>query len=131
MNAKEIAEIWAAYPETATGEEYVLKKTLGKAYLAQSKELAEAKAALIGYGKNPDECVDDMPCVGHMAYIEVEAKFTALKERLKNPTEEMCVAGIGAVFDLGLIDTRVVRPVFKAMIDEANWKPNDGRKIDN
>ncbi len=120
MNAKKIAEIWAAYPETATGKEYVLKKTLGKAYLDQSRELAN-------YVAGERVTLTAIENLGDQILITeaVEKELAALKERLKNPTEEMCVAGIGAVLDLGLSDTRVVRPVFKAMIDEANWEPND------
>ena len=126
MNAKEIIEV----AELIVNGYHVSTKRplrcLAQAYLDQSRELAN-------YVAGERVTLTAIENLGDQILITeaVEKEFTALKERLKNPTEEMCVAGIGAVLDLGLSDTRVVRPVFKAMIDEANWKPNDGRKIDN
>jgi len=40
-------------------------------------EIARLTLALAGYGRDPQTCTDDTPCVSHMAYLELEAAQNA------------------------------------------------------
>ncbi len=134
MNAKEIAEQHLKHWHLNDN-----KETVFRAYLDQSKELAEAKRKghkirLIGEGEldycdrcNGGEVELEVSCAERLLERTkaAEKELTDLKERLENPTEEMIEAAFMEYVGHGNV------PKFREIIKAANAVEIEGQNEKN
>lgn len=62
-------------------------------------EIRRLRAAVAGYGRDPESCTTDGPCVSHMAYLEAEAELDKLRFLVARKSAALSVVADPAMWD--------------------------------